>query len=830
MQLWWLWTLCLSSCTAKHSSASSIASDPQADPQAVVVFGPARFTILTDCLLRLELSKFKDHPKFDDRATFTVINRRLPVPQFSLRHPDPSTVLIKTSSLQLTYRQIRAPSEGFTADNLNIQLLGPSLGGLGAQVIWQPGTVDALNLNGTMDIAPAGFAGGWDCYSTPEECSASYPRLIGPGLLSRSGWAVVNDTNTTRFASHHDGDKFPWLDGSSTRKEHRPLVEDLYFLAPGLDFKRGLSAWAQISGRPALPPLAAFGVWFSHFARLSAEENLQIIDDYQQRGLPINLLVLDVPWHYDQYNESLSKLCNNWGGFTPNATLFPDFVAFLQKVHDTGVHVVTSNHMQVGISSCEEHYTDMAAALGMSAEFVENREVIPCALDNKTWVQALFKSILDQRTLRNIDYWWNDFPGCATDITGWDAQAPATLFWADYVFDYHQRLRNQRSILLSRYGGLGSHRMGIGFSGDVFQNFSTLQAEVEFSQTASNVLFGFWSHDVGGFHNGTDDPGDNDPNHPGSAELFLRWVQFGVFSPIFRTHGEPPADRYVWDFSTFPQLKDLMVLRNALVPYIYTMAWTSYNTGVSLLRPLYYSFGREKNAYDFKGQYMFGEHILVAPITSSTNTLGVAEKSVWLPPSTKHWMTWCGSKSFSGNQVLRQDYSISEVPVFLPAGSMLPMRTLSSVHKSTADPLKWVIWLGNAVSGEGLLYEDSGDQFHYTDPSGGQEEPIGWATTTASFSKQEAQITVNLDGTKGTYDGQLSSREFIIELRGLQSSFSPKVLAAVVNGNPVEVLIGSAHDHSYWSGSPASVLLKLGRHDIRQALTVSIVLQSFEYI
>ncbi|CAK0791919.1 unnamed protein product [Prorocentrum cordatum] len=150
------------------------------------------------------------------------------------------------------------------------------------------------------------------------------------------------------------------------------------------------------------------------------------------------MAVLDVPWHYDRYNATMQHMCNNWGGFTPNATLFPDMPAFLDEMHAKGLKVVLSNHMQVGISPCEEHYEDLAFALGKSPEFVKSRETIACALDNRTWVEAFFRVVLDSPTLRSVDYWWNDFPGCATNVTGWDGQAGSTMFWADYVFDLYR--------------------------------------------------------------------------------------------------------------------------------------------------------------------------------------------------------------------------------------------------------------------------------------------------------------------------------------------------------------------------------------------------------
>lgn len=348
--------------------------------------------------------------------------------------------------------------------------------------------------------------------------------------------------------------------------------------------------------------------------------------------------------------------------------------------------------------------------------------------------------------------------------------------------------------------------------GDVFQNFSTLAMEIELTPTASNVLFGYWSHDVGGFHNGTDDPGDNDPKSSGAAELLLRWVQFGAFSPIFRTHGEPAADRYLWDFSTFPVMKELLLLRNALVPHIYTMAWQAHHTAVSILRPMYYAFPETEAAYGFKGQYMFGADVLVAPIASGLDAPGGSvKKPVWLPPVSSAWVTWDGLWSSEGGRVVNGSYALEDMPVFVRAGALLPTRTLASSRSVTADPLVWVVWIGSVASmeGAGLLYEDAGDGFSYQDSPSPSEEPTGWATTAASLSMADSKIDVRLFGTRGSYAGQPFDREVVLQLRGIPAGGRSSV---VVNGLPAE----AGGTQGSWVDPVGAVTVRLGRRGIRE--------------
>jgi len=138
----------------------------------------------------------------------------------------------------------------------------------------------------------------------------------------------------------------------------------------------------------------------------------------------------------------------------------------------------------------------------------------------------------------------------------------------------------KRSFAFSRWGGLGSHRYPIGFSGDTVVSWRSLDFQVHFTATAANVAFGWWSHDIGGHMDGIEDP-----------ELYARWLQFGVFSPILRLHStqNPFHERrpWGWDAQTFAVARSAMQLRHAFIPYLYSMAWRDHQGGGTLLRPMY---------------------------------------------------------------------------------------------------------------------------------------------------------------------------------------------------------------------------------------------------
>merc|ERR1711988_613486 len=232
--------------------------------------------------------------------------------------------------------------------------------------------------------------------------------------------------------------------------------------------------------------------------------------------------------------------------------------------------------MQDGIDHCQEQYVALAEAMGFTKKMIEDNTTVNCTMDDPRYIKNFFKLIADSPPVAGTgDWWWLDFPGGASDISGWDLQEPGQVWWSNHMFAEQARSKGKRPVILARYGGLGQHRDGLGFSGDTFQEYSTLEFEIEMTSTASNVLFGWWSHDIGGNHNGGTTgydkhgtpvgpyPGDENPKNITGSEMLLRWIQFGAFSPIFRTHCEPTCNRYVWEFPHFREMRAAMRLRDA---------------------------------------------------------------------------------------------------------------------------------------------------------------------------------------------------------------------------------------------------------------------------
>jgi alpha-glucosidase (family GH31 glycosyl hydrolase) len=202
-------------------------------------------------------------------------------------------------------------------------------------------------------------------------------------------------------------------------------------------------------------------------------------------------------------------------------------------------------------------------------------------------------------------------------------------------------------------------------------------------------------------------------------------------------------------------MKQAFVLRNALIPYIYTNARNTYETGVSLVHPMYYANPNSQEAYSYKTQYMFGGDIIAAPITTVTNPQShTVQKSIWLPSGV--WVNWNGTQSHTGPTVVTNNYGVQDIPLFVRSGVVIPLQTAASVVSSFADPIMWTLFPG-ANSGSGHIYEDDGESLDYLNNK--------YATTNVAYTSSPSTITVNISPTSGSFTGMPTSRSHMVQVR-----------------------------------------------------------------
>jgi alpha-glucosidase len=760
-------------------------NNPVADPRAVVIFRNARFTVLTPQMIRMEWVK---SGSFEDHASLVFLNRRLPVPIYTHSVSRDQNGLerleIKTSALTLVYAP-QAPDAGkFSESNLHI-----TLEVAGSQQIWHPGRQDTGNLGGT---------------------AASLDRVHGdkllepmePGLISRDGWVLVDDSmrpllDSADFQFNANSDRWPWV-------IPRPSGErqDWYFFGYGHNYKEALGDFVKVAGRIPLPPKYAFGVWWSRYWAYTDDELLQLVHSFSENNVPLDVLVVDMDWHetFDQYRWSPKKDASGqglgWSGYSWNTTLFPYPKEFMDQVHRAGLHVSLNLHPASGVQPWETQYPAMARAMGIDPA---TKQYVPFDITDKKFATNYMNILHHPLEKQGVDFWWLDWhQGKTTKMPELNP-----TWWLNYVHFTDQEREGKRPLLFHRWGGLGNHRYEIGFSGDMASEWDSLAYQPLFTAMAANVGYAYWSHDIGGHISNVNTP-----------ELYTRWVQFGAFSPILRTHmmKTASADRRIWaypePYSSF--LRSAVEMRYRLIPYIYTEARKTYDTGVSFLRPLYYDWPEQQEAYTAKNEYSFGNSMIVAPVTSPVDpATSLASETIWLPSG--EWIEVPTGTHLTGPIKLQRRFSLEEIPVYVRPGTILPMASKANrVQEISNKPLIMNVYpLHDKQAASYDMYEDAGDSRAYQ-----QGE---YAHTLLTAALQGGDFTVQIHPPTGHYPDMPQQRAYKICLPG---DWPPQHVT--VNGKDVHYSPDENAPGWHYDGATLTTAITLPREPISQLLTIHV--------
>lgn len=744
--------------------------NPLAHPESMVVSdrtgsrGRARFTVLTPRLLRLEWSETGE---FEDRGTYAFPTRYAPVPAFTI-YREGRLLTVETGALVLRYVQ----SGGrFTADNLSISFMLD-----GERQTWVPDMTNPANLRGTR--------------RTLDDCEGD--AALEEGLLSREGWVLFDDSRSVLF-DPDDG----WL---VSPRAHE--VQDWYFFGYGHDYKDALAEYARFGGSIPLIPRYVLGAWWSRYWTYSAQDLKELVHEFEKYDLPLDVLVVDMDWHTP----------HSWTGYTWNRELFPDPPAFLRWVRKKGLRVALNLHPAEGVQAFEEVYPRFAREMGVDPD---NGEAVPFRITDRQFVENYFKLLHHPMEDDGVDFWWMDWQqGETSEMEGLDP-----LSWINHLHFGDSTRRGRRPMLYSRWGGLGNHRYQTGFSGDTWVGWPALQFQPHFTATASNVLYGWWGHDIGGHMGDATEP-----------ELYARWVQYGALSPSLRLHAtkDPLAERRPWKYpeAVYRVAKAAFHWRYQLVPYIYTMARIAHDTGVSLCRPMYYEYPQRDEAYAARYQYFFGDQMIVAPIVQPIDPeTGLATTDVWVPEGT--WIEYTTKETFTGPRWVRLAGDLEHVPMLMKAGAILPLATpfeaLSPSHltSGTTDSIprdSLVLSLFPGERGIFRLYEDDGiteayelGQHEWTEITTRMDNPNTWVVHIAPVdghcsvlprqrgykirlegSQQPNRVMLNgMEVSDWCYDPQ--SLRTTIRISPCDKSQSITVTAVAEEGIPA---LGMAHNRS----------------------------------
>ncbi len=640
---------------------------PVAHSTHTLVRGDVRLTVLTPCLLRVEVQR---RGKFCDEPTQSVWFRDFEKPEFKVNESS-DTVEIKTTKANFLYsfkshKMIRIKlRDGRVVSNYT-----------------------AGNLKGTCRTL---------------DITAGIP-ILGDGVVSKNGVAILDDSDTLVLKQ----------DGSIVPRKYKE--SDKYYFAYGNNYIGATQDLYKLTGKVPLIPRYALSNWWSRYKAYSQDEYLALMDRFKDEEIPITVATVDMDWHWVDIKSKFGKdshkvtahknmmeyvydvWSTGWTGYSFNTDLFPDPAGFLKKLKDDKYKVTFNLHPSMGVRWFEDQYEDMCKAMGQDPS---KKQPVEFDITDPKFTENYFKILHHPFEKMGVDFWWIDWQqGTKTKTPGLDP------LWALNHYHFLDNAKNNnRPLILSRFCGAGSQRYPLGFSGDTTQTWSSLDFQPGFTATASNIGYPWWSHDIGGHCMGKKDD-----------ELYIRWLQLGVFSPIMRLHstnnefmGKEP-----WNYCGPIEriAKRNLRLRHKLLPYIYTMNYRTHTECRAICEPMYYAYPEEKRAYECKNEFFFGTELIVAPITEHTSTdNNMAGVSVWIPEG--RFTDIFTGRIYSGNQFVKMFRDIENIPVLAKAGAIIPM-SVNDKDNDCSNPEALELWVyrGNNTF---TLYEDDGESLSYMD-------------------------------------------------------------------------------------------------------------------
>ncbi|WP_426563177.1 TIM-barrel domain-containing protein [Angustibacter sp. McL0619] len=674
-------------------------SRPQARAASMLQGDHWRITVLLSGLVRLEWS---DDGGFEDRASTFAVDRDLETPPFEV-HETAGQLEIVTDRLHLTWDRQR-----FSTSGLGVQVRGKVSD---HAATWRWGTTPST-LGGTG--------------RTLDDADGAIP--LEPGVASRDGVAVIDDSESFVFTS--DG----WI---APRVEGRV---DVYVFAYGRDYPAAVRALYAVSGPPPVIPRWALGNWWSRYHAYSAEDYVELLDRFDAEGVPLSVAVLDMDWH--RVGSVPERYGTGWTGYSWEPTLFPDPEAFLTELHRRGLRVSLNVHPHEGVQPFEDGYRAMCDAMDVDAS---SDLRVPFDITDPRFAEAYLDVLHHPLEEQGVDLWWIDWQqGHVSKVKNVDP-----LWVLNYLHFVDSGRGGRRGLTFSRYAGPGSHRYPVGFSGDALITWDSLRFQPEFTATASNIGYGWWSHDIGGHQHGVRDD-----------QLAVRWAQLGVFSPINRLHSSsnPFLQKEPWAYppESRSAIGSALRFRHRLVPYLHTMNHRAAH-GDPLVQPMYYGHPEVDAAYEVPRQFMFGDSLLVAAITAPNDEVTLkGSTTAWLPAGL--WadiFTGTVYRIPPGGQhiVLHRDQR--SIPVLLAAGAVLPLAGDAGT-RADANPDSIELLLLPGASGTRELVEDDG--------TGTSAETIPTSRTRLDWDDAQGVLTIGAATDTAVVP---STRTWVVRLLGV---------------------------------------------------------------
>ncbi len=723
--------------------------------------------------------------------------------------PGPATLTIRYATFTVLHpvvHDVQVVVDGHVATTLTAPPTGPTGWATVATTVHLSAGADSVEIRcgpgdgcdtdvDTVSLAPVGAPaptfpttgplGGWvrgfdtATYNTAPSCSpgqtaatcqAGLEPLHTDGLLDTAGWRLLDDTKSAVWTSSG------WV---APRPAHGD-VEDGYLFVYGHDYAGALHTLAKLTGPSPLLPRSILGVWYSEYTSYSSKEiETSVYPQFEANGTPLDTLSLDTTW----------KAPNGWNGWEWNTTDFPDPTAFLSWARARGIDVTLNIHSSIASDDPQLAIAERVAGGRLATSTCT---VGPCTVWDWSSVAQAESNFALQAPLQRegVDFFWLDWC-CDTSTVSMPGLTPDA--WIDHLYAQELADAGRRGFVLARIGASeqdpegvfpagpwSNHTSAIAFTGDAWGTWNTLAREAELGPAEASIGEPYVSSDVGSFLGPPPTQFGTDP-----PDLYDRWVQLGTFESILRLHSNH-GERLPWQYPQPVQddAESFLRLREALLPYTYTLAHRATTTGLPITAPLYLDDPNEAAAYDHPTEYLYGPDVLVAPVTTPGTP---AATTVWFPPG--HWTDWFTGATYTGPSTAALSVPLSQMPVFVRQGGIVPEQdptggpttaggsgtksgtTDGSKTGGTATPRSLTVRVYAGSPGSFSLYQDAGTGLGYmkgrdaltritTAPvagSGGERSAGGGARAT--------RITVG--PARGSYPGQPRSVRYHFDVVGV---------------------------------------------------------------
>ena len=577
-----------------------------------------------------------------------------------------------------------------------------------------------------------------------------------PVILSTRGYGLLWDNYSPSYfyGGEAGNTKFKYMSESGE-------MVDYYFIY-GPSFDNIIASYRKATGEAPMFPKWAFGLFQSQDRYKSQAEVLSVKDNYRKNNIPVDCIVQD--WFYWEPDVIGSHK------FWPER--YPDPKAMVAELHKANIHAMIS--IWPVMAKGTANYNAMAKAGNLTTILWDN--VMTHTFDNyydahsekarkMYWDQARDSLIKPQ----GWDAWWVD--QCEPDNGTLLDERRKAVFAIGRGIDYfntyslmhstglyenwRKDIPGKRAFFLIRQAFAGQQRNAATlWSSDITCTWNAYRNQVPQGINACVSGIPYWTSDIGGYHFHWQAP---DWSAPKNRELFTRWFQFGTFSPIFRIHGKGERALFSdnWDATTKSILLNYDNLRYRLLPYIYSLAWKVTNEGYTIMRSLAFDFPDDDAIKSIPDQYMFGPAFMVNPVTKSLYNLSNSQdikktRKVYLPKMSDWYDFWTG-KLIAGGQTIDADAPIETIPLYVRAGSIIPMGPyLQYATEKAADPIEIRVYTG--ANADFVLYEDENDTYDY--------ESGKYSTITMNWN--EAEKTFTIKDRNGKFPGMLENRTFKI--------------------------------------------------------------------